>query len=173
MKPTVIMGIDPGFHVTGYAVLKHDEHGKSYLLDYGYLQMNPKKKLPERVGKFYKFVEEKIKKHAVRQVSLETSFLGKNAQTFLKLGYLRGLLYLLADQHGLELYEFAPREIKMSVVGHGGATKEQVATMVLRLFPKLNDLKKIAKDDVTDALAICVCGFWMRRQNELLRKVKA
>ena len=41
------MGIDPGFHVTGYAVLKYDEYGKSYLLDYGYLQMSPKKKLPE------------------------------------------------------------------------------------------------------------------------------
>jgi crossover junction endodeoxyribonuclease RuvC len=164
----VILGIDPGFSVTGFAVLKKDAQGKVYLLDYGYLQMSSKKHLSERVGQFYNLFTEKIKTHGVTQISLETSFLGKNAQTFLKLGYLRGILYLLADQHKLGLYEFSPREIKLSVVGFGGASKEQVAAMMLRLFPKLGDVAKIAKNDVTDALAICVCGLWQKRQ-ELLQ----
>jgi Holliday junction resolvasome RuvABC endonuclease subunit len=56
----------------------------------------------------------------------------------------------------------------MSVVGYGGATKEQVAAMVTRLFPKLGEVKKIAKNDVTDALAISVCGLWDHRKNKLL-----
>ena len=112
------------------------------MLDFGYLPLPPKEHLSKRVGIFYSFLESKIKEFGVSRISLETSFLGKNAQTFLKLGYLRGILYLLADQHDLQLHEFAPREIKQAVVGYGGASKEQVAAMVMRMFPKLNEIKK-------------------------------
>lgn len=90
-------------------------------------------------------------------MSLETPFLGKNAQNFLKLGYLRGILYLLANQHKLEIHEFAPRQVKSALTGFGGASKEQVARVILRLFPKIEAPKR---DDVTDALAITLCGIW-------------
>jgi crossover junction endodeoxyribonuclease RuvC len=167
MEPCVILGVDPGFHVTGYAILKQDEQRKVYLLDFGYLQMDPKKPLPDRVGEFYNHFHQKIAQYHVTKISLETSFLGKNAQTFLKLGFLRGILYLLANQNGIALFEFSPREIKMSIVGSGGATKDQVAMMVMRLFPKINEVKAIAKNDVTDALAISVCGLWQLRQRAI------
>jgi crossover junction endodeoxyribonuclease RuvC len=170
VKQSIILGVDPGFHVSGYAVLKQDENGKAYLLDFGYLQMKPKNHLSVRVGEFYRYFSEKVTAYNVTQISLETSFLGKNAQTFLKLGYLRGILYLLADQNSLGLCEFSPREIKQSVVGYGGATKDQVAMMMMRLFPKLSEVGKIAKNDVTDALAICVCGLWQLRQERLLTR---
>jgi crossover junction endodeoxyribonuclease RuvC len=159
MKPLIILGVDPGFSVTGFAILKR-EVSRAFLLDFGYLQMNSKKSLSERTGIFYNCMDEKIKNHSVTHISLETSFLGKNAQTFLKLGYLRGILYLLADQYNLKLEEFAPREIKQRTVGFGGASKEQVAAMMFRMFPKLSEIKKTAKNDVTDALAISVCGLW-------------
>jgi crossover junction endodeoxyribonuclease RuvC len=159
----IILGIDPGFSVTGYSVLKQEEGGKAYLLDFGYLSMKSKDSLSIRVGQFYSLFEKIIKKFSVTTVALETPFLGKNAQTFLKLGYLRGVLYLLADQNGLEICEFAPREVKVSVAGFGGATKEQVANVIMRLFPKLSQVKKIAKNDVTDAMAVSVCGLWSAR----------
>ncbi len=155
----VFLGIDPGFHVTGYAIIKK-EATRTFLLDLGYLQMSTKKTLPERVLEFYDFFNSSIKQHGVTQISLETSFLGKNAQTFLKLGYLRGILYLLSGQHNCQLREFSPREVKLSVTGFGGATKDQVANAMFKMFPKLSEIKKTAKNDVTDALAICMCGFW-------------
>ncbi len=167
----VILGVDPGFHVTGFAILKH-ENQKTFLLDFGYLQMSSKKSLSERTKIFYDLFVEKIKKNQVTHISLETSFLGKNAQTFLKLGYLRGILYLLSSQFKLEISEFAPREIKQSIVGFGGASKEQVAAMVFRMFPKLSEVKTIAKNDVTDALAICVCGFWSAKRVAMLKRAK-
>ena len=169
MKPLVILGVDPGFSVSGFAVLKKD-NTKALLLDFGYLQMSSKKCLAERTGIFYDFMNEKIEKHSVTNISLETSFLGKNAQTFLKLGYLRGILYLLSYQHKLEIAEFAPREVKQRTVGFGGATKDQVAAMMFRMFPKLNEINKTAKNDVTDALAICICGFWNAHKPSLIRK---
>ncbi len=165
---TVFLGIDPGFSVSGFAILATDA-GRTYLLDYGYLQMTPKHSLPQRVGIFHDFFVDKINVHGVTQIALETSFLGKNPQTFLKLGYLRGILYLLANQSKLSIFEFAPTEVKRSVTGSGAASKDQVATALMRMFPKLGEVKKIAKDDVTDALAICLCGLWQSRQHALLR----
>src|SRR4029077_845094 len=126
----VILGVDPGFSVAGFGILKK-ESGRTYVLDYGTLKLSSRDSLPHRVRIFYEFFNEKIKQHGVTIIALETPFLGKNAQNFLKLGYLRGILYLLVDQHGLGLCEFSPREIKHAVTGFGGADKEQVARVIL------------------------------------------
>ena len=152
----IILGIDPGFHITGYGIIKK-EGSRSSLIDAGYLKMNSQKKLSCRTGIFYSFFNEKIADHAITDLALETSFLGKNAQNFLKLGYLRGILYLLADQHTLSLHEFSPRQVKQAVTGFGGAGKEQVSRAILQLFPALKTPKT---HDVTDAIAVTLCGLW-------------
>ena len=87
----IILGVDPGFSFTGFGVLKQ-EKGKSFLLDYGYLKMSSKKKLPERVGIFHTFFNEKIETLHVIAIALETPFLGKIPHIFLKFGYLPGIL---------------------------------------------------------------------------------
>ena len=152
----IILGIDPGFSFTGYAVVKLEGH-KAVLIDYGYLRLPSGKSLVERVGTFHTFFDAKIKDLHISELSIETPFLGKNAQNFLKLGYLRGILYLLANKNNLNLLEFAPREIKQRLTGFGGASKDQVARVVSQLFPGIKDL---GKDDVTDAVAITLCGLW-------------
>lgn len=152
----VILGIDPGFRFAGFGILKK-EGRQALLLDYGYLGMSPSDGLVERVGQFHDFFEEKIKEWNVTTIALETPFLGKNAQNFLKLGYLRGILYLLSHKYGAQIKEFAPCEVKQSVTGYGSATKDQVARVVLQLFPGMEIPKK---EDVTDALAVTLCGLW-------------
>ena len=77
---------------------------------------------------------------------------------------MRGILYLLASKNKLILHEFAPREIKLTVTGFGGASKEQVASVVLRMLP---GILGIQKDDVTDALAISLCGLWQNKFSRL------
>lgn len=161
----IMLGIDPGFRFAGYGVIKKDGRTTA-LLDCGYLKMSSSKSLDIRVGLFYEHFKEKIEQWQVTDLALETPFLGKNAQNFLKLGYLRGILYLLANQNGLKLHEFAPREVKQSVTGFGGASKDQVARIVLQLFPKL---KAPDKDDVTDALAVTLCGVWRNRYASYLK----
>ncbi len=152
----IILGIDPGFQFAGYCILQK-MNGKTTLLDAGYLKMKPTHSLVERVGQFYAFFNQKIIDLQVNHIALETPFLGKNAQNFLKLGYLRGILYLLASQHSLVMHEFAPQQIKRSLTGSGGASKEQVARVVMTLFA---GLKQPEKYDVTDAIAVTVCGLW-------------
>lgn len=154
-----ILGIDPGWHITGYGVLRKQERSV-VLLDYGYLSMSTSKSLVERSGIFYDYFAEKISTYEITDLALETPFLGKNAQNFLKLGYLRGFLYLLAHKHNMNLHEFAPREVKQTVTGFGGASKDQVSRVVLQLF---SHAIKSQKYDVTDALAITLCGLWQEK----------
>ncbi|MFH1644094.1 MAG: crossover junction endodeoxyribonuclease RuvC [bacterium] len=169
MKDFVILGIDPGFSVTGFAVLSC-KNNKTSIIDYGFLKFKSSDHLSIRTGQFYTSFQNKMNEFNINQIALETSFLGKNAQTFLKLGYLRGILYLLADQHKAEIYEFSPRQIKMSVTGYGAASKEQVAQMILRMVPKLNELPKIEKTDVTDAMATAICGLWENQQRFFMKR---
>lgn len=161
----VILGVDPGFQAAGYAVIKK-ENGSAMVLDFGFLKMNPTKGLPERTAQFHDFFLEKITHHKVTHVALETPFLGKNAQNFLKLGYLRGILYLLAHKNNAAILEFAPREVKQTLTGFGGASKEQVARMVLNLFPKMQMPERF---DITDALAVTLCGLWQNNLHALAR----
>lgn len=155
----IILGVDPGFRFAGYGVAKKEGSRVSFL-DYGFLRLQPKKSLVERTGLFHSFFHEKIQEHQVTHLAIETPFLGKNAQNFMKLGYLRGILYLLTDNHKLELHEFAPRQVKSAVTGSGGASKEQVARVIYQLLPRL---KAPQRDDVTDALAITLCGVWQQK----------
>lgn len=152
----IILAIDPGFSFTGYCIIEKNEKYIA-LRNSGYLKLNPKKHLSERLATFHSFFNESITEYNVTDLALETPFLGKNAQNFLKLGYLRGALYLLAAHHSLTLHEFSPREVKQAVTGYGGASKDQVARIITQLFPQL---KMPKKTDVTDAIAVGLCCLW-------------
>jgi len=160
-----VLGIDPGFSVTGFSIAQ--KNGQSfYLLDYGYLSMPSSQSLACRISCFHDFFSQKIIDHQITDIALETPFLGKNAQNFLKLGYLRGILYLLSERYKTGLHEFSPREVKLSLTGFGGASKEQVARVVGQLFPTMPPTKKL---DVTDAIAITLCGLWKNKQPHFRR----
>lgn len=160
----VILGIDPGLQFSGFGVLKKEKQ-KTFLLDYGFLKLKQKSPIPARLNHFYDFFSEKINKHSISHIAIETPFLGKNAQNFLKLGYLRGIVYLLANQNSLTVHEFSPRQVKYSITGFGGAHKTQVARVILKLFPKMEPPKR---DDVTDALAVTLCSLWKSKNSYFL-----
>lgn len=154
----IVLGIDPSFTATGYALIKK-ENNKQALISCGFLPLPASKEMQERIGMFHDFFENMIKQYHVTHISLETPFLGKNAQTFLKLGYLRGTLHLLCYKYNLKLIEYSPKEIKLAVTGFGGAQKDQVERVVYMLFPGLAVQKK---HDITDAIAISLCGIWQK-----------
>ena len=161
MRVMIILGVDPGFSITGYGIIQYTQN-KVFLLDHGFLRLPQKHHLSHRIRIFHDFLLQKITEYNVTTLSIETPFLGKNAQNFLKLGYLRGILYLLSDEKQLDLLEFSPREIKLALTGFGGASKDQVAYIVTRLFPRMEPPKK---QDVTDALAVGLCGLWRGKHN--------
>jgi crossover junction endodeoxyribonuclease RuvC len=88
------------------------------------------------------------------EVALEAPFYGKNVQSMLKLGRAQGVAMAAALYREIPIIEYAPKKVKQSVTGNGNASKEQVARMLMTLFP-MKELPKLL--DATDALAVAVC----------------
>jgi crossover junction endodeoxyribonuclease RuvC len=123
--------------------------------------------LGDRLLSIYNGVCEKIVEHKPRRVSIEEAFYGKNVHTTLVLGHARGVAMLAAAQHGCEVSEYSPREIKKSVTGNGNAAKEQVEYMVKMLLkPPIDKMRQ----DAYDALAVAICDFYNMGRLSLLKK---
>ncbi len=152
----IILAIDPSVVCAGFAVLGKGG-GRILLLDSGLVKLSSGLGLPERLARLYEVFDSKVTEWQVTDLVLETPFLGKNAQNFLKLGYVRGILYLIAHRYGLRLHEFSPREIKHALTGFGGADKEQISRVILTLFP---GFVRPEQFDVTDAIALALCCLW-------------
>jgi crossover junction endodeoxyribonuclease RuvC len=159
------IGIDPGTLCLGFSVMSNEQR-TICLQAAGCLILPPKAPLPERLKKIYDFLKEKIVEEKVNAIAIETPFLGKNVQNFLKLGYVRGIIYLLSQEHKLALSEFSPKEVKKAVTGSGSAEKEQVSRALQAFFPMIK-LEATTKHDITDAIAVAFCGII---QNQFSKK---
>lgn len=159
-----VLGIDPGLRFVGYAAMRR-LGSKIEVVDRGILRLPASRPLGERLVMFYDFFMEKIPVWEISTIVFERPFLGENVQSYVKLGYTHGLVHMLASRYGLGLQEFAPSQIKMALAGSGSASKEQVARMVFRLFPLLPQNERL---DLTDALAVALCGLWRMKQPSVL-----
>ena len=148
-----ILGVDPGTLVTGYGVI--DCTGKkSTIVDYGIIRTGAAVSMPLRLKMIHTGLMEVIEKTMPDEFAIESAFYSKNVQSTLKLGHARGVSILAAALREVPTSEYAPREVKQSVVGNGNAGKEQVAYMVRALL-KLEDGE--IPLDATDALAVALC----------------
>jgi crossover junction endodeoxyribonuclease RuvC len=89
-------------------------------------------------------------------------FVNRNVESALKLGQARGAA-LCAVPQGVPVFEYAPRAIKLALVGSGAADKVQVAHMIKTLL----QLDGKISPDASDALAIAVCHAHTRRLHQL------
>ncbi len=148
------MGLDPGTAVTGYGVVQSD--GPS-LVECGVIRTNPRDALPQRLKDIYEGIRELIDRHTPSALAVEDVFYAKNVRTTVVLGHARGVILLAGAQAGIAIHEYPPREIKKAVTGVGGATKEQVQYMMMRMLrlksvPRPTD----ASDGVAAALTYCL-----------------
>lgn len=150
----LVLGIDPGTAIMGYGVVDMT-HGKLTPVFYGSI-LTDKDMLPElRLKKIYDELCELIEHFHLDYMSIEKLYFNHNQTTAIPVAQARGVALLAAANHGLPVLEYTPMQIKMSVVGTGSATKEQVIYMVRNL---LNIKEKIKPDDTADALAAAICG---------------
>lgn len=147
----IILGIDPGSRTTGYGLIDNQPNQIRYIAS-GYLKINGSS-LPERLGQIFQQIDAVIDEYRPAHMSIENVFMQRNADSALKLGQARGAAICAGYQAGLEIAEYAPREIKQALVGNGAASKEQVQHMVKRLL----GLQKILQSDEGDGLAIAIC----------------
>ena len=86
-------------------------------------------------------------------VAIESVFMSRNAGSALKLGHARSAALCATFAFDVEVFEYAPREIKQAVVGTGSASKSQVQHMVVSLL----QLSTTPSTDASDALAAAIC----------------
>jgi crossover junction endodeoxyribonuclease RuvC len=149
----IIIGVDPGTIITGFGIIKYEKNQLSYIHS-GIIQTPKTKEIPPRLEVIYNELDRIIKLYNPSSFAIETAFYNKNIQAVLKIGYVRGVSLLVAQHNNLEIGEYSPREIKKSVVGNGGASKEQVQFMIKKLMSLKEDFSKF---DESDALAIAAC----------------
>jgi crossover junction endodeoxyribonuclease RuvC len=150
-----VIGIDPGSETLGWGVVEGS--GLRYsLVDFGTVKSSPKQQFSKRLLKVYQGVEEIIDKYSPDALAVEDTFYAVNVGVALKLGQVRGIMLLLAEQRGLEIAEYSPRLVKQTVVGYGAAEKHQVQEMV-RVLLRMKTVP--TPHDAADALAIAICHF--------------
>lgn len=150
-----VLGIDPGSETLGWGIVEGS--GLKYAaVDFGVVKSNPRQAFSKRLANIYGGVAALIETFEPDVLSIEEAFYAVNVNVALKLGQVRGVVLLLAEQRGLDIAEYAPRLIKQTVVGYGNAEKHQVQEMV-KLLLKMKTAP--SPHDAADALAIAICHF--------------
>jgi crossover junction endodeoxyribonuclease RuvC len=148
----LVLGIDPGSETTGWGVVDGDAR-RYKLVDFGTVKVPAGDSFASRLLKISDGVDAVIKRFRPDACSVEQAFYAVNVQTAIKLGQVRGVILVAAERAGVEIAEYAPRLIKQTVVGYGGAEKQQVQEMVRVLLA----MKEIPQPhDAADALAIAI-----------------
>jgi len=163
-----VLGIDPGSRTTGYGVVEMRGNRLTHVA-HGAIAGGREAVLARRLGIIYRGLQEVIEAYRPAEVSIESIFHARNAQSALKLGHARGVALLAAELGEVPVIEYTPMQVKSAVVGYGKAEKVQVQQMVCRLLA----LEKTAGADASDALAVAICHLQSRRTTDLYARARA
>ena len=149
----IILGIDPGYAIVGWGVIEA-KNGRFRPIACGDIRTPAKTPLPYRLSMIYEDLNRIIEKYKPEQMAIEALFFNTNITTGIAVAEARGIILLAAEQHGLQISEYTPLQVKQAVVGYGLAEKHQVIAMVTSLL----GLKEAPKpDDTAAALAVALC----------------
>jgi len=148
-----VLGIDCGSERTGYGVI--DSDGLDHrLVAAGVIRTSTSRPFEKRLAEIAGGLRALIREHSPEAGAVEGIFYSANVKTALKLAHVRGVALLAIAEAGMELGEYSPLEVKISVVGYGRAEKSQVNRMVRSLL-RLEE--PIPSEDASDALAVALC----------------
>ncbi len=157
-----MLGLDPGSRATGYALIECTGTDSAYLAS-GAIHTEGES-FTDRLQEIFASVSRLVAEFQPDEVAIERVFMHRNPDSALKLGQARGAALCGTFAGRPLIYEYAPREIKLAVVGTGAAQKEQVQLMVKQLLRLSGSIGA----DAADALAIALCHAHTRRLQMLL-----
>lgn len=149
----IILGIDPGTLVLGFAILLHHKTHPS-LKEMGVLNLKKVSDPYEKLHLIHTKIQALIAQFEPAHFAIEAPFFGKNVQSMLKLGRAQGVAIAAAMQSKIGITEYPPKLVKQAITGNGNATKEQVWQM---LRNQLHLSERPVSFDATDALAVALC----------------
>ena len=150
-----ILGIDPGFRVTGYGVIDTNGQESRYIAS-GVIRAVVAKEPAARLQIIFNEVGELVAQHAPAELAIERVFVHRNPDSALKLGQARAAAICATFDGSMTVHEYAAREVKQAIVGKGSAGKDQVQHMVRVLLNLGSELDGMEMD-ASDALGIALC----------------
>ena len=154
----IIMGVDPGTGMMGYGLLGINGK-KPEVIVMGVIELNRFESHYLRLGKIFSRITGIIEQYLPDEMAIEAPFYGKNVQSMLKLGRAQGVAMAAAISRDIPIAEYAPLAVKQAVTGNGGASKDQVATMLQHIL-KIPAEKMTTVRDATDALGVALTHFY-------------
>ena len=146
-----ILGIDPGLRRTGWGVIEVEGNRLGYVAC-GSVETADGAALALRLVALHEGLARVLADHAPAEAAVEQTFVNKDGVATLKLGQARGVAMLAPAMFGIAVAEYAPNQVKKTVVGAGHADKNQIAVMLKILLPKAEPKSA----DAADALAIAI-----------------
>jgi crossover junction endodeoxyribonuclease RuvC len=147
-----LLGIDPGLRFTGWGLIEVTGNRLRHLAD-GVLATESEDAVPARLRRLHDGLAALLALHAPDEAAIEETYVNRNGDATLKLGYARGVALLAPALAGIPVVEYGAKSVKLAVVGTGNADKAQVADMVRRLLPGA----VLKRADAADALAVAIC----------------
>ena len=149
----IVLGIDPGLAHTGWAVI--ETRGSVFRARaYGCITTSAREELAVRLGAIYSDISNVIATYKPEYLGIEKIYFGVNERSAIPTAHARGAALAACATAGLSVGEYAPAQIKQSVVGNGGADKAQVIYMVRSILALDHDPKP---DHCADAFAAAIC----------------
>lgn len=146
-----LLGIDPGSIATGLGIVDVTARECRYV--HHEVVRAGRGEFPQRLKLIFDGVMQAIREYQPDGVAVESVFVNKNPDSALKLGQARGAAICAAVAMEMPVAEYSPREIKLAVVGRGGAEKQQVQHMIGVLL----SLREAIPSDAADALGVAIC----------------
>ncbi len=147
-----VLGIDPGSQRTGVGIIDVAADGRITHVHHQPLVLLDAESFPLRLRKLLDGLWALIEQYRPDEVGVEQVFLSNNAMSALKLGQARGAAIAACVARDLPVSEYAAKEIKLGLVGSGGADKKQVQHMVAVMLGLTGKLQA----DAADALAVAI-----------------
>lgn len=158
-----ILGLDPGLHLTGYAVLEAGSRGP-IVCEAGIIRSavkGTKSDLAQRLQYIYTSTVEVIEQFRPQTMVVEQLYAHyKHPSTAILMGHARGILFLAAALHNLPVVSYNATRIKKTITGHGRASKLQIQHTMQRELG-LSQLPE--PPDVADALAAALCHYYIQK----------
>lgn len=149
----IVLGIDPGYAIVGWGVVRY-ERGRFTPLDFGAVLTPAGMDFSRRLEIIYDEMAALIARASPDAMAVEKLYFKNNQKTAIDVAQARGVILLAAKKQNIPLFEYTPLQVKSAVTGYGQAEKPQVMEMTRRLLG-LRDVPK--PDDTADALAIAIC----------------
>jgi crossover junction endodeoxyribonuclease RuvC len=165
-KAVRILGIDPGLRRTGWGVIEADGN-RLVFVACGSVEPSEALPLASRLLAIHEGLASVLGGYKPMEAAVEQTFINKDGVATLKLGQARGVAMLTPAMFGISVAEYAPNQVKKTVVGAGHADKNQIAMMLKILLPKAEP----PSADAADALAIAITHAHHRQSAALRLKV--